>query len=112
MLPENDWVAGGEVVLSTDPDLPVGTPVKAGETLTLGARSVVVLRSDREQALGWTTPARRHPSGVLLGVQLARDPASTRSCDDEPLGPDRCSDCSACVGARPVPWRRCAGRRP
>jgi glycogen operon protein len=37
-------VQAGEVVLSTDPDLPVGTPVSAGETLTIGARSVVVLR--------------------------------------------------------------------
>ena len=43
-LPENDWVQAGEVVLSTDPDLPVGTPVHAGDVLTLGARTVVVLR--------------------------------------------------------------------
>jgi glycogen operon protein len=43
-LLENEWVQAGEVVLSTDPDLPVGTPVSAGETLTIGARSVVVLR--------------------------------------------------------------------
>ncbi len=43
-LPENDWVQSGEVVLSTDPDLPVGTPVKAGDVLECGARTVVVLR--------------------------------------------------------------------
>ena len=43
-LPENDWVHSGEVVLSTDPKLPLGTPVKAGDRLRLGARSVVVLR--------------------------------------------------------------------
>jgi glycogen debranching enzyme GlgX len=43
-LPANAWVQAGEVVLSTDPDLPVGTPVKAGATLAIGARSVVVLR--------------------------------------------------------------------
>ena len=35
-LPDNDWVHSGEVVLSTDPDHPVGTPVKAGEELALG----------------------------------------------------------------------------
>ena len=46
-LPENDWVHAGEVVLSTDPDLPAGPPVRAGQTLTLGGRSVVVLRQDR-----------------------------------------------------------------
>ena len=43
-LPVNDWVHSGEVVLSTDPELPIGTPVKTGEQLRLGARSVVVLR--------------------------------------------------------------------
>lgn len=43
-LPQNEWVHAGEVVLSTDPELPVGKPVAAGGTLTLGARTVVVLR--------------------------------------------------------------------
>ena len=43
-LPENDWVKAGEVVLSTDFKLPVGTPVKAGDRLSLGSRSVLVLR--------------------------------------------------------------------
>ena len=43
-LPENDWVHSGEVVLSTDPDLPVGTSLKAGDELTLGHRCVVVVR--------------------------------------------------------------------
>ena len=43
-LPENDWVHAGEVVLSTDPDLTVGTPVAAGGELILGGWSVVVLR--------------------------------------------------------------------
>ena len=43
-LPDNDWVVYGEVVLSTDPKLALGTPVKAGDRLRLGARSVVVLR--------------------------------------------------------------------
>lgn len=43
-LPKNDWVHEGFVVLSTDPALPVGTPVAAGETLTLDGRSVVVLQ--------------------------------------------------------------------
>ena len=43
-LPENDWVRMGEVALSTDPHLPVGKPVTAGETLTLGGRTLVLLR--------------------------------------------------------------------
>ncbi len=43
-LPENDWVHSGEVVLSTDPEHPLGTPVKAGEELVLGGWTVVVLR--------------------------------------------------------------------
>jgi glycogen operon protein len=43
-LPENDWVKAGEVVLSTDVELPPGTPVKAGDRLSLGSRSVLVLR--------------------------------------------------------------------
>jgi glycogen operon protein len=43
-LPENDWVQQGEVVLSTDFKLPAGTPIKAGDRLSLGRHSVVVLR--------------------------------------------------------------------
>ncbi len=43
-LPENEWVHSGEVVLSTDPDLKAGTPVHDGDTLTLSARTLVVLR--------------------------------------------------------------------
>ena len=43
-LPENDWVHAGEVVLSTDPALAVGAPVSMGERLTLGPRTVAVLR--------------------------------------------------------------------
>ncbi len=43
-LPENDWVQRGEVVLSTDDRLPVGTTVSAGECLEIRRRSVVVLR--------------------------------------------------------------------
>jgi pullulanase/glycogen debranching enzyme len=43
-LPEQDWVSAGEVVLSTLPDLPAGTPVEAGGTLELAGRCVVVLR--------------------------------------------------------------------
>jgi glycogen operon protein len=46
-VPANDWVKAGEVVVSTCPDHPVGTAVKAGEVLTLGGRSVVVLRETR-----------------------------------------------------------------
>jgi glycogen debranching enzyme GlgX len=43
-VPEQDWSAPGEVVVSTCPDHPVGTSVKPGESLTLGERTVVVLR--------------------------------------------------------------------
>jgi glycogen operon protein len=43
-IPENDWVQAGEIVVSTDPKHPVGTPVKAGDQLRLGGRSVVVMR--------------------------------------------------------------------
>jgi glycogen operon protein len=43
-LPENDWVQTGEVVLSTDFRLPIGTHVKAGDRIALGRRTVVVLR--------------------------------------------------------------------
>ena len=43
-FPENDWVQAGEVVLSTDARLPIGTHVKAGDRLSIGRRTVVVLR--------------------------------------------------------------------
>jgi glycogen operon protein len=43
-LPENKWVHTGEVVLSTNADLAVGTPINAGDRLVLQARSVLVLR--------------------------------------------------------------------
>jgi glycogen debranching enzyme GlgX len=44
LLPVNDWVHSGAVVLSTSPDQPRGTHVAAGDRLRLGARSVVVLQ--------------------------------------------------------------------
>jgi hypothetical protein len=44
VLPANQWVHHGEVVLSTNAELAVGTPVVAGGTLDLQARSVLVLR--------------------------------------------------------------------
>jgi glycogen operon protein len=43
-LPRNEWVRSGEVVLSTNADLPVGTAVRAGTRVNVQARSVVVLR--------------------------------------------------------------------
>ena len=43
-MPENDWVQAGEVVLSTDPSRPVGSSVKVGESVDVGARAVLVLR--------------------------------------------------------------------
>ena len=42
-LPSNEWVQQGSVVLSTDLGNPVDTKVAAGETLALGARSMVLL---------------------------------------------------------------------
>ncbi len=42
--PDNDWVQSGEVVLSTDSRNPIGTPVKAGVTMSQEARSVIVMR--------------------------------------------------------------------
>ena len=42
-FPSNEWVQRGEVVLSTDPGNPVGLKVEAGETVTLAARSLVLL---------------------------------------------------------------------
>ncbi len=42
--PPNDWVDHGEVVLSTDEAHPAGTPVLAGDTITLAGRSALVLR--------------------------------------------------------------------
>jgi glycogen operon protein len=42
--PANEWVSEGEVVLSTDPAHAVGDVVRAGDTLALAARSLVVLR--------------------------------------------------------------------
>ena len=44
VLPANQWVHQGEVVLSTNADVVVGTPVVAGGTMELQARSVLVLR--------------------------------------------------------------------
>jgi len=43
-LPHNQWVNHGEVVLSTDPEHPHGEPVASGSLLSLGPRTVVVLR--------------------------------------------------------------------
>jgi glycogen debranching enzyme GlgX len=43
-FPENDWVQTGEVVLSTDVRLPLGTQVKAGDRFPIGRRTVVVFR--------------------------------------------------------------------
>ncbi len=43
-LAANDWVQSGAVVLSTDPDQPVGTEVAAGDRLTVAPRSLVLLQ--------------------------------------------------------------------
>jgi glycogen operon protein len=44
VLPDNQWVHHGEVVLSTNADVALGTPVVAGSSLELQAHSVLVLR--------------------------------------------------------------------
>jgi glycogen debranching enzyme GlgX len=44
-LPANDWVQLGEVVLSTDTAHPAGATVRAGATLTLGPKTVLVVLS-------------------------------------------------------------------
>jgi glycogen operon protein len=46
VMPDNAWVTAGTVVISTDPALVAGTPVKAGDVVTLDGRSVLVLRQD------------------------------------------------------------------
>jgi glycogen operon protein len=43
-LPTDGWVHDGEVVVSTCPEHPVGTAVTPGESMTLGGRTVVVVR--------------------------------------------------------------------
>ncbi|MGZ4494973.1 MAG: glycogen debranching protein GlgX [Nocardioides sp.] len=45
VLPVNDWVGAGEVVISTDPAHPVGEHIEAGDVLALAPRTVVVLRA-------------------------------------------------------------------
>ena len=42
-FPSNEWVQHGTVALSTDPGNPVGLKVEAGGTVTLAARSLVLL---------------------------------------------------------------------
>ncbi|HSX66318.1 glycogen debranching protein GlgX [Nocardioides sp.] len=44
-LADNPWVTSGVVVLSTDDALPVGTPVKAGQTMPLSPHSLVLLQT-------------------------------------------------------------------
>jgi glycogen operon protein len=44
VLPENEWVHAGEVVLSTDSSHPVGERVEAAQVIDIEPRSVIVLR--------------------------------------------------------------------
>jgi glycogen operon protein len=48
-LPVNEWVQAGTVVLSTDADLPADTEVKAGETIKVAARSMVLIRQAEDE---------------------------------------------------------------
>ena len=43
-LPENQWVQQGTVVLSTDPEVPLGTELRAGGRWNLTSESVVLLQ--------------------------------------------------------------------
>ncbi len=43
-LPVQQWVRSGAVALSTDAALPTGTPLVAGQQITLGPRTVVVIQ--------------------------------------------------------------------
>ncbi len=45
VLPVNEWVTAGEVVLSTDDGHPVGERVEAGDALDLEPRTLVVIRA-------------------------------------------------------------------
>ncbi|KAA1426238.1 glycogen debranching protein GlgX [Nocardioides antri] len=47
-LPDNDWVRRGKVVLSTDPEQPIGTPVESGAEMLVGPRCVVVLQETED----------------------------------------------------------------
>ncbi|TCJ23187.1 glycogen debranching protein GlgX [Nocardioides jejuensis] len=49
-LPRNKWIQSGSVVLSTDPLLPSGTQVFAGETIALASHSLVLLQADAEHS--------------------------------------------------------------
>jgi glycogen operon protein len=42
--PTDVWLRDGEIVISTCPEHPVGTPVSPGESMTLDGRTVVVVR--------------------------------------------------------------------
>jgi glycogen operon protein len=44
ILPHNEWVNSGEVVLSTDSGHPVGRRVESGEVIDIEPRSIIVLR--------------------------------------------------------------------
>ena len=43
-LPHNEWVATGEVVLSTDSSHPLGEKLAAGDVIDVESRSLLVLR--------------------------------------------------------------------
>ena len=122
-LPENDWVEAGEVVLSTDPELPMGTPVKAGETLAAARQSVVVLarlspafgRRSGGRTTCRSSPVRRDlhrrwarlvgPSGQRFGrtcrseFRLIASPAVARARADD-LAPPRSARWHRSCGAR------------
>ncbi|MGW9114242.1 glycogen debranching protein GlgX [Microbacterium sp. NPDC055683] len=49
-FPENDWIEAGEVALSTDPAVSVGTRVSVEAPLVMAPRTVVVMQSDEPDA--------------------------------------------------------------
>ena len=87
--PENSWVQSGHVVLSTDPQHPVGTKVRAGEVVDL------------------------IPRACWCCARADRDPAQmdTRTCASRRVRTLAVSERAGSAGVRPG-WRPDRARRP
>ena len=83
-LPENDWVHSGEVASSTDPKLPIGTPVKTGDRMRCSGRAWwCCARSDPGSWLGH----RRQESIARPSIPLDRQQPDRRR-PAPPRGPE------------------------
>ena len=110
-LPENDWVQTGEIVISTDPELPAGTPVEAGDRLSVGPRTVVVIREDSRRDVG------RPGGGQRRAGQRDRGRPSGGARSSRPAGEGRIRNRAPrastagrrCRARRWRPAGRCAG---